>query len=126
MMHCQDVTEASMALRSVRARAFAAIGRAGAAMLCLYASANVLASTPPSDQLLVTSANSDGGAVLDLNVSPSSPNPPFTPKILNTTAQLNSALDAKSHGRFDALVWVSNPYCNTLDLIVADAANGQI
>lgn len=127
-MHRQDITEASMALRSVRAGAFAAIGLAGAAMLCLCGSAKVLASTPPpgSDQLLVTSANSDGGAVLDLNVSPSSQTPPFTPKILNTTTQLNSATDAKSHVRFDALVWVSNPYCNTLDLIVADAANGQI
>ncbi len=125
-MHCQDVTEASMVLRPVRARVFAGIGLTGAAMLCLWASANVLASTPASDQLLITSANSDGGAVLDLNVSPSSPNPPFTPKILNSTTQLNSATDAKSHVRFDALVWVSNPYCNTLDLIVADAANGQI
>src|SRR5579863_1735189 len=119
-MNCQDVTEESRVLRPVRARVLAAIGLIAAAMLCLWASANGLASTPASDQLLITSANSDGGAVLDLNVSPSSPNPPFTPKILNTATQLNSATDAKRHGRFDALVWVSNPYCNTLDLIVAD------
>jgi hypothetical protein len=117
-----------MAVRTVRSRASAAIGLAGAAMLCLCAGANVFASPPPPapDQLLVTSANSDGSAVLDLNVSPSSPNPPFTPKISNTTTQLNSVADAKNHSRFDALVWVSNPYCKTLDLIVADAAKGQI
>lgn len=125
-MHRQDVTEESTVIRSARSRAFDAMGFAGAAMLCLCAGTHAFASSPPaaSDQLLVTAANSDGSAILDLNVTPSSPTPPFTPKILSTTTLLNS--DAGSHGSFDALVWVSNPYCKTLDLMVADAARGQI
>src|ERR1700734_3652881 len=102
MMYRQGVIANSTAIRSVRSHAFKTIGLAGAAILWLGAGTSAVASTPsppPSDQLLVTSANSDGGAVLDLNVTPSSPNPPFTPKILSTTTQLNS--DAKSHGSFD-------------------------
>jgi hypothetical protein len=126
MMHRQDVTEQSKAIGSVRSRAIEVIGLAAATVLCLGAGSAVFAATPPPapDQLLVTAANSDGSAILDLNMSPSSPNPPFTPKITNTTTLLNS--DAHNHGSFDALVWVSNPYCKTLDLIVADAAKGQI
>jgi hypothetical protein len=90
----------------------------GAALLCLFASAN-------ADQLLVTAANSDGNSVYDLVLSPSATVPP-TPVISGTTTPINTPMDAATHGRFDALVWVSNSYCKTLDLIVADATKGQI
>ena len=89
---------------------------AGAALLCMFASAN-------ADQLLVTAANSDGNSVYDLNLSPST-TVPVTPVISSTTTPINT--DGAKHGSFDALVWVSNSYCKSLDLIAADAANRQI
>jgi hypothetical protein len=88
----------------------------GAALLFIIASAN-------ADQLLVTGANGDGNAVYDLGISPSG-STPLTPVIASTVTQLNS--DGATHGKFDALVWVPNSYCNSLDLIVADATKGQI
>jgi hypothetical protein len=108
MMQYQSATETSVAARLL----------AGAALLCIFASAN-------ADQLVVTAANSDGNSVYDLNLSPSS-TVPVTPVISSTTTPVNSTADAKTHGRFDALVWVSNPYCKSLDLIVADTAGHQI
>jgi hypothetical protein len=91
---------------------------ASAALLCFFASAN-------ADQLTVTAANADGNAVYNLMLSPST-TVPLTPLIANTTVPINTAADAARHGSFDALVWVPNSYCKTLDLIVADAAKGQI
>jgi hypothetical protein len=91
---------------------------AGTALLCTFSSVN-------ADQLLVTAANADGNSVYDLAVNPSATIPP-TPVIASTTIPVNTTLDAATHGAFDALVWVPNAYCKTLDLIVADAAKGQI
>ncbi len=76
---------------------------AGAALLCLIASAN-------ADQLQVTGANLDGNAVYNLVVSPSSTNP-VKPVFAGTVSQINSAADAATHGGFDALVWVTNSVC---------------
>ncbi len=90
----------------------------GAALLCVFSGAN-------ADQLLVTAANAEGNSVYDLNLSPSAAVPP-TPVISGTITPINTALDAAAHGTFDALVWVSNAYCKTLDLLVADATKGQI
>jgi hypothetical protein len=91
---------------------------AGAALLCLIGSAN-------ADQLLVTGANRSGDAVYDLGISPSNTTP-VKPVIASTVTQINSAADASTHSGFDALVWVSNSICKSLDLIVADASKGQI
>src|ERR1700728_1658400 len=90
---------------------------AGAALLCICTGAN-------ADQLLVTGANRDGNAVYDLGISPSNSTP--VNEVISTVTQINSATDAATHGAFDALVWVPNSYCNSLDLIVADATKGQI
>ncbi len=94
-----------------------------AVLLCVAASAE-------ADQLLVTGANRDGNAVYDLVINPSTQNPtpknPLKPSFTGATTQINSSADAKTHAGFDALVWVPNPVCQSLDLIVADAANGQI
>jgi hypothetical protein len=89
---------------------------AGAALLCIGASAS-------ADQLLVTGANANGNSVYDLNLTPSSATPP-TPVIANATTAINS--DGKKQGSFDALVWASNAFCKSLDLIVADVADHQI
>jgi hypothetical protein len=91
---------------------------AGAALLCIVTNAN-------ADQLLVTGANRDGNAVYDLGISPSS-STPVKPVIASTITQINSAADARTHGGFDALVWVPNSHCKSLDLIVTDASKGQI
>jgi len=89
---------------------------AGAALLCIGASAN-------ADQLLVTGANWSGDSVYDLVISPSSTTP-IKPVIANAVTLINK--DGTAHGAFDALVWASNPVCKTLDLIAADATKGQI
>jgi hypothetical protein len=115
-MQYQSATETSVAARPVIFRPAVARLLAGAALLCIFASAN-------ADQLLVTAANSDANSVYDLKLSPSSA-VPVTPVISTTTTPVNS--DGKNHGSFDALVWVSNSYCKSLDLIVADAAHRQI
>jgi hypothetical protein len=91
---------------------------AGAALWFAFASAQ-------ADQLLVTAANSVGNAVYDLNISPSGATPP-TPVISSTTTPVNTAADGAAHGNFDALVWVPNSYCKSLDLIAADSTKGQI
>jgi len=91
---------------------------AAAALLCLVANAG-------ADQLQVTGANRDGNAVYDLGISPSGTTP-ITPVISSTVTQINSAADAKTHAGFAALVWVPNSFCKSLDLIVADASDGQI
>src|SRR5476651_1132664 len=85
---------------------------AGAAFLCLAASAN-------ADQLLVTGANLVGNAVYNLVVSPSNTNP-VKPVFAGTVSQINSTADAATHGGFGALVWVTNSVCKSLDLIVTD------
>lgn len=89
---------------------------AGATLLCIFANAHA--------QSIITGANAKGDAVYDLILSPS-PTVPTTPVISGTTP-VNSAADAKSHGSFDALVWVQNTFCQTSDLIAADATHGQI
>ena len=90
----------------------------GATLVCLFSIAD-------ADQLLVTGANRDGNAVYDLGITPGT-HTPITPVISSSVTQINSAADTKTHAGFDALVWVPNPVCQSLDLIVADAANGQI
>lgn len=72
--------------------------------------------------LQVTVANSVGNQLFDLQ--------------LTTTANPNSALitgaqppldtDGSKHGSYDAIVWASNPYSGTLDLIAADVQKAQI
>jgi hypothetical protein len=89
-----------------------------AALLGIVASAN-------ADQLQVTAANAKGDSVYDLVISPSSTTP-IAPVIANATTLINNAKDEATHGAFDALVWVSNSVCKTLDLVVADATKGQI
>jgi hypothetical protein len=91
---------------------------AGAALLGL-------ASNAGADQLQVTGANRDGNAVYDLGIMPSGATP-ITPVIASTVTQINSTADAKTHAGFAALVWVPNSHCKSLDLIVADASDGQI
>lgn len=115
-MQIRSVTGISVAAWPIIFRPALARLLAGAALLCIFASAN-------ADQLLVTAANSDGNSVYDLNLSPSS-TVPVTPVISSTTTPINT--DGAKHGSFDALVWVSNSYCKSLDLIAADAANRQI
>src|ERR1700683_3581155 len=112
MMHFQGLAQRSVAVTG---------WLAGAALLCLCASASASA-----DQLLCTGANANGNSVYDLNITPSSavPPTPLTPVIANATTPINS--DGKKQGSFDALVWVSNAYCKSLDLIVADVADHQL
>jgi hypothetical protein len=117
MMQYQSVTGKSVAAWPVIFRPAVARLLAGATLVCIFASAN-------ADQLLVTAANSDGDRVYDLMLSPSNTVPP-TPVISGTTTPINIG-DPTPHGSFDALVWVPNSYCKSLDLIVADAAKGQI
>jgi hypothetical protein len=78
-----------------------------------------------ADQLTVTAANWLGNAVYDLSISPSGATP-STPAIGAATLGINSSTDARKHGNFDALAWVPNSYCKSLDLLVADATNHQI
>jgi hypothetical protein len=89
-----------------------------AALLCLVASAD-------ADQLQVTGANFSGNAVYDLGISPSSTTP-IKPLIASTTTLINNSADEATHGGFDALVWVPNSICKSLDLIAADATKSQI
>src|ERR1700722_9419122 len=108
---------AAFGFPSVR-RAWKAPLLAAAALLGMVANAD-------ADQLQVTGANRDGNAVFDLGISPSNTTP-VKPVIASTVTQINSAADAKTHAGFAALVWVANSHCKSLDLIVADAPNGQI
>jgi hypothetical protein len=108
MMHFQGLVRSSVAVTG---------WLAGAALLCLSASAN-------ADQLLVTGANANGNSVYDLNITPTVPPTPLAPVIANATTPINS--DGKKQGSFDALVWAPNAYCKSLDLIVADVADHQI
>jgi hypothetical protein len=89
-----------------------------AGLLCLVASAD-------ADQLQVTGANFSGNAVYDLGISPSSTTP-IKPLIASTTTLINNPADETTHGAFDALVWVPNSICKSLDLIAADATKSQI
>jgi hypothetical protein len=115
-MQIQSVTGISVGTWPIILRPALTRLLAGAALLCMFASAN-------ADQLLVTAANSNGDSVYDLNLSPST-TVPVTPVISSTTTPINT--DGTKHGAFDALVWVSNSYCKSLDLIAADIANRQI
>jgi hypothetical protein len=101
------------------------ICRAGTIKLLSFAAMLCLAAGAEADQLLVTGANRDGNAVYDLGITPGG-STPLKPVIASTVTQINSAADAKTHAGFDAMVWVANPVCQSLDLIVADGANGQI
>jgi hypothetical protein len=115
MMHVRGLAHKSVAAWPLISRPIVRV-LAGAALLCIGASAN-------ADQLLVTGANANGNSVYDLNLTPSSATPP-TPVIANATTAINS--DGKKQGSFDALVWASNAFCKSLDLIVADVADHQI
>jgi hypothetical protein len=115
-MQMQSVHGLSVAACPIFFRPALARLLAGTALLCIFASAH-------ADQLLVTAANSHGDSVYDLNLSPSA-TAPVTPVISSTTTPINT--DGAKHGSFDALVWVSNSYCKSLDLIAADSANRQI
>jgi hypothetical protein len=118
IMNNKNVTgKSATATRGVARRALARL-LTGAALLGIAASAN-------ADQLLVTGANWSGDSVYDLVISPSSTTP-IAPVIANATTLINNAKDGATHGAFDALVWVSDPVCKTLDLIAADATKGQI
>jgi hypothetical protein len=109
----EPVTATSGICRIVLARLLT-----GAALLGIVASAD-------ADQLQVTAANSNGDAVYDLVIGPSSTTP-IVPLISNAITPINNAKDEATHGGFDALAWVSNSVCKALDLVVADAIKGQI
>jgi hypothetical protein len=127
-MNYKSVAGASAGEHSIFGRA--AIRRAFASTVVGLTAFLSLLSIAQADQLLVTGANRDGSAVYDLGISPSSSNPsgatPIKPVFANSVTQINNAADEKTHSGFDALVWVPNPVCQSLDLIVADASNGQI
>jgi hypothetical protein len=78
-----------------------------------------------ADQLTVTAANWSRNAVYNIQINSSKSNP-LTPVIPGTTTAINSTTDAGTHGNFDALVWVTNSYCKSRDLIVADASKQMI
>jgi len=99
--------------------------RSGIARLLMGAALLCVAGNAGADQLQVTGANRDGNAVYDLGISPSNTTP-VKPVFASTVTQINSAADARTHAGFAALVWVPNSHCKSLDLIVADASNGQI
>jgi hypothetical protein len=89
---------------------------AATTLLCWFANAHA--------QLVVTGANAKGDAVYDLTLNPSN-TVPSVPVISGTTP-VNTPADAKMHGTFDALAWVPNAFCQTSDLIAADATHAQI
>ena len=68
----------------------------------------------------VTAANSVGNSVYDVT---SFATPPCTTNC-GTTAVLNS--DGSSHGSFSSVVQVTNLATGTVDVLVADASQGQI
>ncbi len=85
----------------------------------------VSAAAPPApvvtpEQLTITAANAAGDSIYDVSLVPSK----TSGALISGTKALNS--DGAKHGSFDALVWSPNPVSGTLDLIVADAAKGQI
>jgi hypothetical protein len=112
-------------VRSESVLAWTGACRSGVARLLMGAALLCLAGNAGADQLQVTGANRDGNAVYDLGISPSNTTP-VKPVFASTVAQINSAADAKTHAGFAALVWVPNSHCKSLDLIVADASDGQI
>jgi hypothetical protein len=120
----------SLGVRGHRVSAWRGFCRSGTIPLLSCAALLCLAAVADADQLVVTGANRSGNAVYNLGFTPSTQSPtptnPLKPLFTGTTTQINSAADAKTHAGFDAMVWVSNPVCQSLDLIVADAANGQI
>jgi hypothetical protein len=106
------------AIRNVNRQASMARMLAAAALLFAFAQAE-------ADQLTVTAANWYKNAVYNIQINSSKSNP-LTPVIPGTTTAINSTTDAGTHGNFDALVWVTNSYCNSRDLIVADASKQMI
>ena len=106
------------AIRNVIRQASMARMLAAAALFFAFARAE-------ADQLTVTAANWYKNAVYNIQINSSKSNPP-TPVIPGTTTAINSTTDAGTHGNFDALVWVTNSYCNSRDLIVADASKQMI
>ena len=85
----------------------------------LGSSAAAAAATIAPQQLTVTAANAAGDSIYDLSLATGS-----SGALISGIQALNS--DGAKHGSFDALVWSPNAFTGTLDLIVADAAKGQI
>ena len=85
----------------------------------LPCSAAALGSMVAPQQLTVTAANASGDSIYDLSLAAGSGG-----ALISGIQTLNS--DGGKHGSFDALVWSPNAFTGTLDLIVADAAKGQI
>jgi hypothetical protein len=106
------------AIRNVNRQACMARMLAAAALFFAFAQAE-------ADQLTVTAANWSKNAVYNIQINSSKSNPP-TPLIPGTTTAINSSTDAGTHGNFDALVWVTNSYCKSRDLVVADASKQMI
>jgi hypothetical protein len=76
-------------------------------------------SITPADaaqQITVTAANAFRNSVYNLALNNNG--------VISSTQPLNT--DGGNHGAFDALAWAPNSKTSTLDLIVADAAKGQL
>jgi len=84
-----------------------------------FAAAAAAATLVTPQQLTVTAANASGDSIYDLTLATGS-----SGALISAASPLNS--DGGKHGSFDALVWSPNAFSGTLDLIVADAAKGQI
>jgi Bacterial Ig-like domain (group 2) len=107
-------------------RALSPVGRqairlaVGAAALLTVASLH--AQTVPVEQFGLTAVNSNGNALYNVTVTPSTP--PNIGALITGTAVLNT--DAAAHGSFFAVARVPNSVTSAMDLIVADAENGRI
>jgi hypothetical protein len=92
----------------------------GAAALLAFASLH--AETVPVEQFGLTAVNSNGNALYNVTVTPSTP--ANTGALITGTAVLNT--DAAAQGSFFAVARVPNSVTSAMDLIVADAQNGRI
>ncbi len=84
--------------------------------------ASLRAQTVPVEQFGLTGVNSNGNALYNVTVTPSTP--ANTGALITGTALLNT--DAASQGSFFAVARVPNSVTSAMDLIVADVANGRI
>lgn len=94
------------------ARPARSLARLGTCALLLLA----FTAAHAAQQITVTAANALRDSVYNLPLNGNG--------LIGGTQPLNT--DGGNHGTFDALVWVPNPSSGTLDLIVADAAKGQL
>lgn len=92
----------------------------GNALLLVLAAAN--AQTVVVQQFGVTAVNSNGDALYNVTVTPNTP--VNTGALITGTQTLNT--DGAAHGNFFAVARAANSVTSALDLIVADAAKGQI